>query len=547
MKAVEASAKTREEAIQKALQDLGVEMYEVDKIEIVDEGSRGLFGFGARPVRVRLIVERLHEEPQRRDARPAGNREGGRDARPERGQQERGRGGRGGRDRNETPRAEGDRNRGGRDARPERPARDEKNERNDRPARGERPARAERPAAAERAPRPEATEAGQPSAAGDRPERGERGDRGDRGRRRRGGRGRGGNREEGANTSANPESAVASAEAAPRTAPAERVPARAEARAAEEVASAPITDEQGREAAALLQQMIELMGIGAKVEFLRGEEGGARLNVESEDGALLIGRKGRNLSAMQYLVNRMVSRGDTAENTERLVVDVEGYVDRRRQSLEELALEEAARAKESGRTVRLKPMSPWERRIIHLTLQDNEDVRTFSLGEALYRSVVISPKDGEQPERGAGRASRGGGRSGGRGEGRGEGRGGRSGGRGEGRSEGRGEGRGEQRGGRAESRRPAELDDINDEIVTPASGRREPSILAMKPVRPIRPGQRAAEQRAAEETAAVDVVPQTEEARTPVASGGPRGAQSRRRARGRSQHETDYDAGALGD
>ena len=78
MRAVEASAKTREEAIQNALKELGVEMYEVDKIEILDEGSKGLFGFGARPVKVRLVCEHLQEPAKPKAERPAEDR-GGRD------------------------------------------------------------------------------------------------------------------------------------------------------------------------------------------------------------------------------------------------------------------------------------------------------------------------------------------------------------------------------------------------------------------------------------------------------------------------------------
>ena len=61
MRKVEGSARTREEAIKNALDELGVEMYEVDNIEVIDEGSKGIFGLGARPVRVRVIVENLPE------------------------------------------------------------------------------------------------------------------------------------------------------------------------------------------------------------------------------------------------------------------------------------------------------------------------------------------------------------------------------------------------------------------------------------------------------------------------------------------------------
>lgn len=187
---------------------------------------------------------------------------------------------------------------------------------------------------------------------------------------------------------------------------------------AEEASFAPLTDAQGSEATATMQEIIAKMGIEATCAFARNEDGGARLNIESEDGAILIGRKGRTLSAMQYLINRMISRGDTAENTERLIVDVGGYVDRRRESLEDMARNLAEKAKSTGRNMRLKPMSPQERRIVHVTLQDDADVRTFSLGESLYRSVVISPKNAspDGPTRSQ-RGGRGRGYRGGRGRG----------------------------------------------------------------------------------------------------------------------------------
>ena len=156
------------------------------------------------------------------------------------------------------------------------------------------------------------------------------------------------------------------------------------------------------------------------------DDGAARLNIASEDSALLIGRKGRNLQAMQYLINRIISRTDANDVTERLIVDIEGYVDRRKAALEELAENMAARAKSAGRDMRLKPMSPQERRIVHLALQNDEEVRTFSLGDSLFRTVVISPRDKRSGGGGGGggsrdsrRGGRGGARRGGRGRGRG--------------------------------------------------------------------------------------------------------------------------------
>lgn len=465
MRAVEASAKTREEAIQIGLKELGIEMYEVDKIEILDEGSKGLFGFGARPVKVRLVAENMPDLPVRKP-----EREEARAPRQER--NDRGdRGDRGDRNRNENR----DRNRDQekpREPRGERP----QGERSDR---GDRNRNENRDRNQDRGPRNDR--------GGDRNDRGgrdrnrgrnDRGDRNDRGPRNdRGGRGGGrgdqsrpaiprGDSEYGYDPGFEdqPEEgsiAAVAAAAAGRVqaerAPREERPAREpraprpprepreprapraedagdgdnadlspeelasqheQSRELEEASFAPLTDQQGEEAASFVSELIQKMGIEAGVQFNRAEDGGARLSVESEDGAILIGRKGRTLGALQYVINRVISRGDTAENTERLIVDVGGYVDRRRESLEDMARNLAAKAKDTGRNMRLKPMSPQERRIIHVTLQGDEEVRTYSLGESLYRSVVISPKNAspEAPSRGP-RGGRSRGHRGGRGRG----------------------------------------------------------------------------------------------------------------------------------
>lgn len=399
MKKVEASAKTREEAIQNALKDLGVEMYEVDKIEVLDEGSKGLFGFGARPVKVRLVVENMPDEPQRDEGtegrsrqnnRGRGNRNQNREDRGERKDQKDGRDGRG-RGRDDKPRAERakseEKPRNGRDGKP----------------RGERNNQGRTPQS-EDANETAASqgETGNARGRGDRNRgEGQRG-RGDRGRNRN-------DREDGRNRERAPQEGENRAVAAD-------VEPQVDGVAADIID--PITDAQGNEAAALLEEIISKMAIEAKATFTRSEDGSARLNVTSEDSAILIGRKGRNLGAMQYLINRMISQSDTNENTERLVVDVEGYVDRRRETLQDMARSMAERAKESQRNMRLKPLSPQERRIIHLALENDEDIRTFSLGDSLYRSVVISPKGAAQPERSrnnrGGRGGRGGRRRGGR-------------------------------------------------------------------------------------------------------------------------------------
>ncbi len=207
---------------------------------------------------------------------------------------------------------------------------------------------------------------------------------------------------------------------------------------AEDIEVTPLSEEQGREAAALMQEIINKMGMEAKVDYRRTDDDTARLDIASEDSALLIGRKGRNLQAMQYIINRMVSREEDADLTERLVTDIEGYVDRRKASLEDMAQNMAEKAKQTGRDMRLKPMSPQERRIVHLTLRDDEEVRTFSLGESLYRTIVISPKNKQDSARGTGGGSNRGGR------GRGRGGRGRRGGRARGSGSGSGSGENQQ-------------------------------------------------------------------------------------------------------
>ncbi len=446
MKAVEASGKTREQAMESALKELGVELYEVDKIEVLDEGNKGLFGFGARPVRVRLTVEHLEDD---RGARSRG----GRGQRPERGgQQQRGpqpdsRDGQ--QQRSGAQQRDGRGERGGERNRPERPGAQQGQQRQQqqqKPAgqqgqqkqqqkpqqqrsggpqgqrgqgqgqqqRGPRP---ERPQGQQQQPRQQQPRpAPKPAVADDAAE---------------------GDRPRHVNVHEEALDALRRAEqfeqfdAATPVAP-EEIEDTDALEAAEaggeerpDEAFEPITDEQGQEAAVILRELIVKMGIEAEVTFVRSDDGAAKLDVRSQDSAMLIGRKGRTLGAMQYLVNRMIAQGDAAENTERFMIDVEGYVDRRRETLEDLARHFAGRVKESGRPARLKPLSPQERRIIHMTLRNDPEVRTASLGESLYRTVVISPINA-RPGRPRGQGqSGGGGRGRGNRGGRGRGGGGR--------------------------------------------------------------------------------------------------------------------------
>jgi spoIIIJ-associated protein len=145
----------------------------------------------------------------------------------------------------------------------------------------------------------------------------------------------------------------------------------------------------------ILETLMGHLGFDAKVEVAAGET--SRLNVvaQGEDrealGAL-IGRKGERLSALQHLVNLMLSKEMGAWT--RVLVDVEDYRGRRERQLRELAQRAAARVVETGKMLQLEPMPALERRWIHLTLRDNPDVATQSIGEEPNRRVVLVPRAG---------------------------------------------------------------------------------------------------------------------------------------------------------
>ena len=114
---------------------------------------------------------------------------------------------------------------------------------------------------------------------------------------------------------------------------------------------------------------------------------GPIFEIEGDDAGLLIGRKGDTLSAIQFMVRYIVSHkiGERVN----LMVDVEGYQDRRHQSLANMARRVAGRVADTGRSIALEPMPPSERRIVHLALSDHPDVTTESAGDGDSRQVVI--------------------------------------------------------------------------------------------------------------------------------------------------------------
>ncbi len=145
--------------------------------------------------------------------------------------------------------------------------------------------------------------------------------------------------------------------------------------------------EAGRE---ILDELLKHMGLDVTVSVETGDT--SKLDVrgsESDKEALgaLIGRKGERLSALQHLVNLMLSRKLGAWT--RVLVDVEDYRGRRERQLREIATRAAEHVKESGKMIQLEPMPALERRWIHLALRNNPDVATQSIGEEPHRRVVV--------------------------------------------------------------------------------------------------------------------------------------------------------------
>lgn len=140
------------------------------------------------------------------------------------------------------------------------------------------------------------------------------------------------------------------------------------------------------------EQLLALMKVSATVEVQSPAERESPeiLNIVLDDPGMLIGRRGQTLSALQYLVNFIASRKLKGEV--RTIIDVAGYRMRRQEDLKNMAIRIADLVRANRRSITLEPMLAWERRIVHLTLKDDPDVNTGSIGYGERRKVVISPK-----------------------------------------------------------------------------------------------------------------------------------------------------------
>lgn len=147
--------------------------------------------------------------------------------------------------------------------------------------------------------------------------------------------------------------------------------------------------EKGRLAVEVLTDILERMGLEGEV--VHAEEGErVEIEVAGPDAGRVIGKKGQTLDALQFLVNKVVNR--FPENRRHVVLDVEGYKERRDESLIAMANRLAEKAVRTGKVITINPMPSRERRVIHLALADYRGVTTRSDGQGTERRVRILPE-----------------------------------------------------------------------------------------------------------------------------------------------------------
>jgi spoIIIJ-associated protein len=161
-------------------------------------------------------------------------------------------------------------------------------------------------------------------------------------------------------------------------------------------------EEQRREATVILEQILEMMGERTEVRQIEVDADTVELEIKGDGSGILIGRHGQTLDALEYVVNRILAR--RIKDAAPISLETESYRARRRQQLHRMALSMGERAKRDREPVRLDPMPPRDRRVVHLALKEDPMLTTRSAGEGFLRSIEIVPVEGGRRERADARA-----------------------------------------------------------------------------------------------------------------------------------------------
>ena len=149
-----------------------------------------------------------------------------------------------------------------------------------------------------------------------------------------------------------------------------------------------LVEQEEHVAKTFLQDVAKEMGLKVSVKVSSNKDS-IYVDIDGEDSGTIIGKRGSTLDALQYLTSLVVNKDQN--NYIRVVIDAENYREKREKTLEKLAFRLADKVLRSGRSVKLEPMNPYERKVIHTALQQRKGVTTRSEGEEPYRRVIIEP------------------------------------------------------------------------------------------------------------------------------------------------------------
>jgi spoIIIJ-associated protein len=155
------------------------------------------------------------------------------------------------------------------------------------------------------------------------------------------------------------------------------------------------TEDVGDRVRIMLVELLQKMGIEGGVKDLKEGESKVYVELESKTSSgLIIGKKGKTLEALQFMINLMIN--NVTGSDKKIILDIESYRDKREKALKKMSKDMAFKVIKSGRPLTLEPMNPFERRLIHLTLQNDKRVTTKSEGQGIYRKIKISPANGNR-------------------------------------------------------------------------------------------------------------------------------------------------------
>lgn len=155
-----------------------------------------------------------------------------------------------------------------------------------------------------------------------------------------------------------------------------------------------VPKEPQNDAEKFLYGLFEHMGMTVALSSVKVEGDILKIDMSGRAMGMLIGRRGETLDALQYLTSLVLNNGK--ESYLKVMLDTENYRRKREEALKRLAVRLADKVVKSGKKVVLEPMNPYERRILHATLQDHPGITTYSEGEDPFRSVVVALKDREE-------------------------------------------------------------------------------------------------------------------------------------------------------